>query len=120
MKPKETDLIKLMMAKDFLVVQAHYEQAAEVLAAREEIEYLRGVVGKLPKTADGVPIVSGDKVWVWWESDKEGTLSRWFQITVLDTYHVNRGWVVSDNGSEFEPSDCYSTREAAEKARGGK
>ena len=29
-----------------------------------DAEYLRGIVAKLPKTADSVPIVPGDTVWL--------------------------------------------------------
>jgi len=114
-KPKETDLQQL--AKVGCGMVTALPEMVIVQRAIAELTYYRELVKRLPRTNDGVPIVAGDKVWVWWEADRQGSESRWIQIPVVDTYHVNRGWVVSDNGSEWEPSDCYSTRESAIAAR---
>jgi len=70
-----------------------------LVALREaEIERLRSIIGRLPKTADGEPVTPGVKVWTWLgdEPVQEVTMHAWM-----------RGVYVN----------CYSTREAAEKAR---
>jgi len=65
-----------------------------------EIERLRAVVDKLPRTADGVPVVPGlDTVWITWSEEAKQTLCTWRLM------HL-RG------------HRCYSTREAAEAAGG--
>jgi len=68
----------------------------------EEIERLRAIMDRLPKTADGVPIVAGMELW-----------------RVRADVVIHRFAMISD--VDVEGSDpatlCYSTREAAEKAR---
>ncbi len=85
------------------------EDADELVTAlRTENERLRGVVEKLPKTEDGVPVLVGDYVWF------------------LDYYADEITKCIVAETSPFPAEDwawwndlsgCYSTREAAEAAR---
>lgn len=73
----------------------------------KERDELRAIVDKLPKTADGVPVVPG-RDFVYWRYDSEGR--RW--------HVLNRLMVLPVGGGASEPlSECYSTREAAEAAK---
>ena len=78
-----------------LVTVAQYRKALD------ELERLRAIVDKLPKTADGVPVVPGlDNVWV-----KNGPNVRPSEsMTTWRLLQVRRSY-------------CYSTREAAEAAK---
>jgi len=77
-----------------------------------EIERLRAIVDRLPKTADGMPITPGMKVWFQrsrnhgWEVTAELVGGYW------DTF---KDWHCID----FDGQRCFSTREAAEAARAG-
>lgn len=80
----------------------------EILQAADRIEELETIVGGLPKTADGVPVVpSEDYVYSQWELEaglhflerrEDGKFGTWF------------------NGQWRFVEDCYSTRSAAEQA----
>ena len=72
---------------------------AKLQEAEQKIERLQAIVDRLPKTADGVPIVPGMEVWSW--MGDAGLMST--EITRIG----KGGWFAA----------CYSTREAAEKAR---
>ncbi len=80
-----------------------------------EIERLQEIVRRLPTTADGVPVEQTSiGVKVWRSDGPEG-------MPQQCTYYQN-GFAVFDSRvhfrGEFIPvQDCYSTREAAEKAR---
>ena len=83
----------------------------ELRKAADEIDRMQAIVDRLPKTADGVPMYVGMKVWVRCEN-RPDVAFRSFTILDID------GQTVGDVFSrlvKFE--DCYSTREAAEKAR---
>lgn len=69
-------------------------------AAIAEIEQLRAIVDRLPKTADGVPVVGGMEVW---RARADAVIHRFVMITDVDT-----------EGSD-PVTLCYSTREAAQK-----
>jgi hypothetical protein len=78
-----------------------------------EIERLLAIVAKLPKTADGVPVVPGMRVW--W------VCNRAIWAGTVDGVTCDQVWLIPDEGEHWgtwSPSDCYSTREAAEKAAG--
>jgi hypothetical protein len=63
------------------------------------MDRLQAIVDRLPKTADGVPIAPGASVWAWMGDAG---------IVETEIQRVGKGgW--------FDA--CYSTREAAEKAR---
>jgi len=68
---------------------------------------LRGVVERLPKTADGVPVVPRMRIWTWGAVTDGSDCGIWH----LDVRHVSYG----DDYSRF-----YCTREAAEAAWAGK
>lgn len=72
-----------------------------VLELCDEVERLRE---KLPKTKDGVNVGCGDVIYVILEHD--GTIEE-------DTV----GSTAADCYNEYDVSECYSTHEAAEKAR---
>lgn len=87
------------------------EAALEIRLLQEQIEQLRSdverlqaVVDRIEKTADGVPAVEGDTIFVILEHD--GTI----QEDVVGASHA-------ECYNEYGVSECYSTREAAEKAR---
>jgi hypothetical protein len=79
--------------------------------ATAEIERLQAIVGRLPKTADGVPIAPGDVVWL------IGSHCDPFQVTILNEIVIR--YPDKETSSHY-PSWCYSTRKAAEQARAGK
>lgn len=90
--------------------------ACELESKAAEIKRLRAVVGKLPKTADGVPVVPGvDRVfWMGCHPENAGV-----PLEVADDGYVRfrgnkfQGFV---DGALVMVGDCYSTREAAEAA----
>lgn len=84
-------------------------------AADAEVDRLRGIVDKLPKTADGVTVVP--RMDVFYPSRQE-------LIRIIDPLHWNAVYIPSGgcqlNRQQVGPTECYSTREAAEAAeRGG-
>lgn len=96
-------------------VQAIEARCRELLLAREKeiqslektIERLRTVVDKLPKTADGVPIVPGMEVWLRGRYRYPGEVE-------ADAYGVNP--CVDWPEALYHPSQLYSSREAAQAA----
>ena len=82
---------------------------SESLEAKDrELEQLRAIVDKLPKTADGVPVVPGMMVW---RVLLSGSLDYREVVSIISSDVVS----LNDIGAYF--GDLYSTREAAEKAR---
>ncbi len=75
------------------------ELCAEVERLNSVVEKLQAIVHRLPKTADGVPIYPGMTVWA---------LIAGREISDAEVQAVGIGGVWRY---------CYSTREAAEKAR---
>ena len=77
----------------------------------DQAEELRAIVDKLPKTADGVPVVLGMNVW--WPTDSPHIVREMGHPhgLVLDTDRSRTYYVPA--------SDCFSTREAAEAAKDG-
>jgi hypothetical protein len=81
-----------------------------VTEAADELERLRAIEGKMPKTADGVAIMYGD--WVWYSRKR-------FRPN-LDTLTIPCAVPVGEGGwRDLHVSECYSTREAAEAAMNG-
>ena len=81
-----------------------------LVRACDEIERLRAIVDKLPKTADGVPVLPGMTLWdsVW--------INKPFVVHSLLVFcpeAARSEWTTNDG--EVDPGQCYSTREAAEK-----
>lgn len=84
-----------------------------------EIERLRAIVDKLPKTADGIPIALCETE-LWWLppsyiSTAPFFLGKCFCITY--GYAMTQAYVTCEQGCQQPLSECYSTPEAAEKAR---
>lgn len=87
-----------------------YHALAEAMHATDwpallaEVSRLQAIVDKVPKTADGVPLAI----------DTDGTMVVWGQ----DGRHMRATVSASDADgfAEYELSECYSTREAAEAA----
>ena len=80
--------------------------------AADEIERLRAIVERLPKTADKMPMVPSLDV-VWWSHPVINPTVHARRILWSDRY----GRWILQGCPEFKPSDGYSTKEAAEKAR---
>ncbi len=76
-----------------------------------KIERLQAIIDKLPKTADGVPVVPGmilfDPVWI----------DRHFPIEELLVYCPDATRSEWHDG-EVDVSQCYSTKAAAKAAKG--
>lgn len=70
-----------------------------------EIERLRAIVERLPKTADGVPVTPGMAYWF----EYMDTPGEFGQLHASEIYNCN--------GDVVFNTYCYSTREAAEAAR---
>jgi len=95
-------------------VPREVEPAVESLV--NENAKLRAIVDKIQKTADGVPVTESMTLWAM--APHTHVIFRW-------TYHSRRfaefvlhgidtdGWVTF---TSYGPSDCFSTREAAEAA----
>lgn len=82
--------------------------ADELERLRTELAEMRHVVEKLPKTADGVPIVIGDTVW----SPKLG--GEPFEVTVN---LMRRKSISGSSGNTYYKDKLFSTREAAALAQ---
>lgn len=84
-----------------------YLALSDALARIDELE---AIVAKMPRTADGVPIVAGDKLWCL----LAGGFTR-----QIDVKCGIEGTVMLDGDYYFttcQPGDCYSTKEAADAA----
>ena len=82
----------------------------------EELEQLRAIVARLPRTADGVPVVPGrDTVWNWLPRGLHSKCS-WVECAVEIRQPYNEA--MYDYVDISEVGKCYSTREAAEAATG--
>jgi len=96
------------------ILKEHIEQCPKhpLSEAKAEIERLQTIVDKLPKTADGVPVVPGmvlhDPIWI---EDPFGV----HQLLVFCPNARRSEW--SCNDGEVDTSQCYSTREAAQAAK---
>jgi len=106
--------------------QKEADQEAEIKDLRRQLAQAQAVIDKLPKTADGMPVVRGDTLYVYCRRaglyrPREGR--RAWDCKVRDIRHdENHGWKlrVYVSGSHMEwfwATDCYSTREAAEAAK---
>jgi len=82
---------------------------AENRRLQDEIERLLAVVDRLPKTGDGVSMYPGIPVWQWCNGEYSSFLVTWINVDG-SRVGTNTGWTRT-------PSELYSSREAAEKAR---
>ena len=79
-------------------------RAADVKSLAAEVERLQAIVGRLPHTADGVPICPGDWIWI---TSTLGAIREKAWSTSHETVRSGANWPLAR---------CYSTREAAENA----
>lgn len=73
-------------------------------SAADEIERLRAIVSV---TADGVPVLRGDKIWFPGKDDP-------LIVGGRDILSINH-FMAENDESSAEVSECYSTREAAKE-----
>ncbi len=78
-----------------------------------ERDLLVAIVQKLPKTADGVPIVPGKTYYM--RSGSNGVITKW---SVQICGGALECWD-DDNPADFRLDWCYSTREAAIESSNG-
>jgi outer membrane murein-binding lipoprotein Lpp len=91
-------------------VRYNGEALARANEMKGEIDRLRAIVDRLPKTADGVPIAPGDTLY-----DRYRALA--FNITGFNTSDGMLSCLYGAGGFDAICSGYYSTREDAEKAR---
>lgn len=94
--------------------------ADELDALRKENAELKAVVERLPKTADGVTVVEGMKLWVRWDSGgvSESEPMSGYRLAECRVLHPNFG---SFNATRLLfDGRAYSTRAAAESALAAK
>lgn len=109
-----TDLIERAEAcLDYIL--AGYSPGSKTRQAADVIRDLLAVVERLPRTADGVPVVPGREMWcinhLSFVGDPRGSIHSHAVQNINE-----RGWCFG--GDHFIPwSKCYSTRAAAERAR---
>jgi len=91
--------------------------------AADEIERLRAIVDKLPKTADGVPVVPGMDVWLnsctellGSKQDRTTTRQAWRVTSVCTGGVITIVLPVTELKAFIYADDCYSTLEAAKAA----
>jgi len=87
--------------------ELHAECEAQIAALTAANAKLQAIVDKLPKTADGVAVMPGMKIWL---DDSDGPVER-VDTAICTTPGPQVHW--------YEPiwSQCYSTRAAAEAAK---
>jgi hypothetical protein len=94
--------------------QERREAAAEIERQAARIAELEGVVGRLPKTADGVPFVpGGDCVWQFASivDSKAGT-----RLAIPSTLHRRRSrWDDEDNAYSTEAAARAAMQQEAER-----
>jgi hypothetical protein len=90
--------------------------------AAAEIQRLRDIIDKLPKTADGVPVVPGMKVYVpaavagyWGQKPGKAVefMVDWIHSEAMPIHLV----FIQGQTYQILASRCYSTRQAAEEAK---
>jgi hypothetical protein len=88
-----------------------------------EIERLQAIVDRLPKTADGVPVIVAEIPTLWVFCRRRG-LYRPNEGEVLCEFYVDElvdgdfcGMVEGSHRGRYPAAGCYSTCEAAEQAR---
>ncbi len=82
-----------------------------------EIERLQAIVDKLPRTADGAPVAPGMDVYFCGMDDPRSMRTETIDSVAWTWKGVWLCWRDSPLKPGRMPSDCYSTREAAEAAR---
>jgi hypothetical protein len=96
------------------------ELARRLAEAEARAEAAEAVVAKLPKTADGVPVVPGQTVFANWPHGPTVRCYAKHEAHGPDMVVFGEGSTVVNGlscGIRVFVSDCYSTREAAEAAK---
>lgn len=78
--------------------------------AADEIDRLQAIVDRLPKTEDRVPIYPGLEAFTTYDSGP-------ILVEAFHRCYSNRAWLIDTDRGPRMASECWSTREAAEKAR---
>jgi hypothetical protein len=92
------------------------EIRADLRLAAARLKELDAIVGGLPKTADGVPVTIGMRLWPRNPApDDAGALVEGYSVVVHDPAGKGDGIVTLDEDDVGE--ETYSTPEAAEAAR---
>ena len=88
------------------------ELRKEIQQLRRHVRIDEEIIDKLPRTADGVPVVPGMTLWdPVWPDDPFGV-----QALLVFCPNARRSeWMCNDG--EVDAAQCYSTREAADAAR---
>lgn len=97
----DNDRLRKQSGEYFLDLGASQRRCGEL---EEEAARLRAIVDKLPRTADGVVVTPGMKVWRY----SDGSLAAWMSDLMAYRWEA-----------EINPASAYSTPEAAEAARKG-
>ena len=80
---------------------------------RNQLARLQAIVDKLPKTADGVPVVPGMRLYPLHPIDLEAHIEDYGTVTVA-LWDENSGVHLIHGYDSFRVGNCYSTKEAAE------
>jgi hypothetical protein len=98
-----------------------------ILALRARVAELEAVVGKLPKTADGVPMTPGGHYWAWCRDEYAEDDDQWEVVEVVwwagdDEGEFNSQYTLAPSARQpwasFEVGKVYNTEEAAIAAKG--
>lgn len=89
----------------------NYDIHGRMKALVSDIEELQAIVDKLPKTADGVPITIGTRLWVW-DTDI-GCYQVRESVRLISATAVS----LDGHNTANSASTFFSTREAAEAAK---
>ena len=116
---KLTDWLRLRSGIES--ADGRYGTAAKLFEAADEIERLTATVDRLPKRADWVGFMPGMKLWTNWPGDRVAMM----EVISLDD--LTSDWPATVRADfdkrglastyRWHVQACYSTREAAEKAR---
>lgn len=139
MRRKERDELKAEVALQMVIIRKAAKREKETQEAKSDLEAevsrLTGIVDRLPKTADGVTVLPHDTVFdVYGDSlmvlhitegcCQDDWLQKYPNMPIPEYVAFWSKVCHSIDGDDWEGgvlalSDCYSTHEAAEAARGG-
>lgn len=98
--PNDTDIVERLRHEYHVINHSQF-----LLDAAAEIERLRGIVSKLPLTADGVPVVPGMVVYTAYAVEEGGV--------AFALYDTDGARIWGRGRDHFYPDELFSTREAA-------
>jgi hypothetical protein len=123
----DADEHKAFVPSDKSYQRMRHGSVQAITQLRDENKRLTEIVGRLPKTADGVRVLPGDRVWHPQHVGKIGGLVIVGEDGTMppedDGWFSNANLQITDSfvsrSIEVQIDECYSTREAAEAARKG-